>query len=205
MRIGDLKPIKIRRRYGKQIAVFLLVLSAARTCKRSIQACAALTYPAYAACRDSRHKRIVLYVFCYYGARGDERAPAYRMPADHGGVGSQRSTLFNQGLGIYTVYGEMRPWSNDVGKHAGRAAEYVVLQLHAFVNRHVVLDAHAVAHFYVIRYVHVLPQRTVLSDNRSLLNMREMPDFSSFSHRCTLVYIAAGVNETVILVVHCFL
>ena len=161
--------------------------------------------PAYAACRDSRHKRIVLYIFCYYGARGDERAPAYRMPADHGGVGSQRSTLFNQGLGIYAVYGEMRPWSNDVGKHAGRAAEYVVLQLHAFVNRHVVLDAHAVAHLYVIRYVHVLSQRTVLSDNRSLLNMREMPDFSSFSHRCTLVYIAAGVNETVILVVHCFL
>lgn len=99
----------------------------------------------------------------------------------------------------------MRPWSNDVGKHAGRAAEYVVLQLHAFVNRHVVLDAHAVAHLYIIRYVHVLPQRTVLSDNRSLLNMREMPYFSSFSHRCTLVYIAAGVNETVILVVHCFL
>ena len=74
-----------------------------------------------------------------------------------------------------------------------------------FLRDHTALLLSTVAHLYVIRYIHVLPQRTVLSDNRFLLNMREMPDFSSFSHSCTLVYIAAGVNETVILVVHCFL
>ena len=65
----------------------------------------------------------------------------------------------------------MRPGSDDIGEYAGGAAEYVVLQLYAFVHRYVVLDADAVAYLYVIRYIHILSQRAVFSDNRSFLDM----------------------------------
>ena len=69
------------------------------------------------------------------------------------------------------MYGEMRPGSHDVGEYARRAAKYVVLQFYAFVHRHVILNADAVAYLYVIRYIHILSQRAVFSDNRSFLDM----------------------------------
>ena len=90
--------------------------------------------------------------------------------------------------------------SCNIRKYTRRAAEYVILQLYAFVDGNVVLDTDAVSDPDVVRDIDILSQRTVAPDDGSLLNMAEMPNLRSRADGHAIVDITAFVNEVVL---HC--
>jgi hypothetical protein len=54
------------------------------------------------------------------------------------------------------MHGIMGTGHKDVGKHTRRAAKDVVLQLYAFVDGDIVLDAHSISYFHIVSDVDVL-------------------------------------------------
>ena len=94
-------------------------------------------------------------------------------------------------LGVLGAGGEV------IGKDAGRAAEHIVLQLHALVEGNIVLYFAAVADPYMIADIDVLPQRAALSDARAALEVAEMPDLRALADLHILVDVGAFVDKIV--------
>ena len=93
---------------------------------------------------------------------------------------------------------EVGTWHKDVGKHTGRTAEHVVFKLHALIDGNVVLDAHAVAYLDLRANVDILPQRAVLAQNGTLLDMAEMPHLGAAAYLDAIVDIGTLVYENIV-------
>lgn len=119
------------------------------------------------------------------------------MAADDGGVGPDRGPLLDQrpfvargAFGVFCTGGQV------VGKDHRRPAENIVLQLHPFVDRDVVLHLDAVADFNVGGDVDILPEGAVFPDDRAALDVAEEPDFGAAADRDVGVDVAAwGVRN----------
>ena len=174
------------------------VLSSARACKAVVQTTTTLAHPPYLPGRNTSHQSIIFYVPCHHGSSGDQRRAANRMAANNGAVSSERSSLAYERARVRAMHRKMRPRGTHVREYARRAAEYVILQLYAFVNGYVVLDTDAVSDPDVVRDIDILSQRTVASNDGSFLNVAEMPDLRSCADGHAIVDITAFVNEVVL-------
>ena len=153
------------------------VLSPARARVRTVQTTAAFAHPR---------------------TGGDHRRAAYRMAAYDGAIGAQGSSLAYARTHVRAMHRKMRPRGTHIREYTRRAAEYVILQLYAFVDGYVVLDTDAVSDPDVVRDIDILSQRTVAPDDGSLLNMAEMPNLRSRADGHAIVDITAFVNEVVL-------
>lgn len=174
-----------------------MVMAAALALERRVQPLAALAHPPYTASRNSCHQGVVGNIVSDDGSGGYQGAAANRMATYDGAVGAQRGTLTDEGLGINAVDWEMGTRRGDIGEHAAGAAEHVVLDFNAFVDRHIVLDADAIADADIVGHVDILAQRTALAQAGSLLDMAEMPDLGACTYLHIVVDVAAFVNEVV--------
>ena len=155
------------------------VLSPARANEAFIQAMAALAHPPYLPGRNAGHQSIVFNVPCHHGSGGDQGAAADRMAADHRAVRAQGRALAHARTRVNAMHRKMRPRRSHVREYARRTTKHIVFQLYAFVDGYVVLDSDTVPYPDVVRDVDVLPQRTVPTDDGSLLNVTKMPDLRS--------------------------
>ena len=162
------------------------------------KAFAALADPAYLTGRNSGHQRVVLYVSGHYRAGADKGAPADGMAAHYRAVRAERCAFAHARTRVNPVHREVRPRGVHVGEYAGRSAEYVVLQLHAFVDRDIVLDADAVAYTDVAAYIDVLSERAVGTDLGTFLDMAEMPNLGTGTYLDSVIDVAALVNVIVL-------
>src|SRR5690606_25994675 len=78
------------------------------------------------------------------GAGTDHRVLADRDAAQDRRVGTDRGPLAHEGARELVLALDVGTRVLDVGEHAGRTEEHVVLERDAVVDRHVVLDATAV-------------------------------------------------------------
>ena len=162
------------------------------------QPLAAFAHPADLPGGHAYHQGVILHVAGHHGPGGDERRTADRVAADYGTVGSQGSPLAHARACVYTVYREMGPRSNYIREYTRGPTKNIVLEFNALVNGDVVLDAATVPDPDVVADVHVLPQRTVPTDDSSLLDVAEMPNFGSSADGDPIVDIAARVYEKVL-------
>ena len=171
------------------------VVAAAGAGQGFVQDLAAFADPTDLAGRDAGHQGVILHVPCHHGSGGDERRAAYRMAADDGAVGSEGSPFAHERARENTVNRKVRPGGGHIREHAGRAAENIVFQFHAFVHRDVVLEPATVADPHVVADIDILSERTVPSDNGSPLDMAEVPYLRAGADGDSLIDIAAFVNE----------
>ena len=71
----------------------------------------------------------------------------------------------------------------------------MILQLHPFVNRDIVLDPDPIADADIVRHIDILAQGTILPDYRPTLHMAEMPDLRAGADLHIIIDIAAFVYE----------
>ena len=171
------------------------VVAAAGAGQGSVQNLATFADPADLAGRNADHQGEILHVPCHHCPGGDQRRTAYRMAAYDGAVGSEGSSLAHERARVNTVYREMRPGCDHIREHAGRAAENIVFQFHAFVHGDVVLEPATVADPHIVADIDILTERTVPSDNSSPLDMAEVPYLRVGADGDSLIDIAAFVNE----------
>ena len=164
------------------------------------KAFAALADPAYLTGRNTGHQSIVLNVSGHHRAGTYQGAAADGMAAHYRAVRAERCAFAHARTRVNPVHREVRPRGVHVGEHAGRSAEYVVLQLYPLVYRDIVLDTDAVAYADVAAYVDVLSERAVRSDHGTLLDMAEMPYLGTGTYLDSVIDVAALVN---VIVLHC--
>ena len=174
------------------------VLSPARASKAIVQTTTTLAHPPYLPGRNTSHQSIIFYVPCHHGSSGDQRRAANGMAANDGAIGSEGCSLAYARTRINSMHREMRPRGTHVREYARRAAEYVILQLYAFVNGYVVLDTDAVSDPDVVRYIDILSQRTIAPNDGTFLNVAEMPDLRSCADGHAIVDITAFMDEEVL-------
>ena len=174
------------------------VLSPARADETVIQAMTALAHPPYLPGRDAGHQSVIFHILGHYGSGGDQGAPSYRMTAHYRAIRAERCAFAHARTRVNSVHREVRPRSIYIREYAGRTAEDIVFDLHALVDRNIVLNPDTIANASVITYIHILAQGTVRSNDSSLLDMAEMPNFRSGANLYAVIHIAAFVNEKVL-------
>ena len=163
------------------------VLSPARASEAFVQTMAALAHPPYLPGRHAGHQSIILYVPCHHGSGGNHGAASNGMATDHRAVRAQGRALAYARTRINTMHRKVRPWRAHVREYARRTTKNIVFQFYALVDGYIVLDSDTVSDPDVVRYVDILSQRTVASDDGSLLNMTKMPNFRSRADGYTIV------------------
>ena len=155
----------------------------------------ALAHPSYPSGRHPGHQRIIWHIVRDHGTGGDEGRLPDRMAADNGTVGTQRGSLFDQGLGIYAMHREMSPRRDHIGEHATGATEDIVLNLHPFINRDVVLDTDTIADSDIVAYIDILAKRAMATDTGTFLDVAEVPYLGVIANKDIVVHIAAFMNK----------
>ena len=163
----------------------------------AIEPLSTFTNPPDPSGRDTSHQGIIFYIAGNYGAGRDQGAAANGMAADDGGVGADRSAFPNQRPDVLAVGWKVRPRRIHIGKDAGRTAEHVVLQLNAFVNGDIVLNADPVPDPDAGSHIHILPQRTIPADDSPRLDVAKVPDPGTCANLGTFIDITALVYEVV--------
>src|SRR5215472_2990014 len=88
----------------------------------------------------------------------------------------------------------MAAGTNDIGKHHGWTAEYVVFQFHAriqgdvILNLYVIADAHSGGNVDVLTKIASAPNLAIRHD------VRKMPDLRAFADFARLIHDGGGVN-----------
>ena len=128
-------------------------------------------------------------------AGGDHGPSPYLHAADDRRVRPDRCAFTHDSpFAPIAALGVFRPWRQIVREHAGGTAEHVVLQLHSFVNRDVVLDLDPVADLRVRAHVNVLAERASSTDGGTRLDMAEVPYPRALADCHALVSIRALVH-----------
>ena len=176
------------------------VLSPARACEAVVQTTTTLAHPPYLFGRDPGHQSIIFYVFRHNGAGSDQGAATYRMTAHYCAIRTEGGSLAHARTRVNSVHREVRPRSIYIRKNAGRATEYIVFELNAFVDGNIVLDPDTIPNVDIVTNIHILAQGTILSDNSPPLDMAEMPNLRSGANLDAVIHVTALVNEKVL---HC--
>src|SRR5438105_3091701 len=119
-----------------------------------------------------------------------ERVLAERDPAQNRGVGADGAPPFDARGSVLVLARHVAPRVQHVGEHARRPAEHIVLQGHAFVDRHVVLDLDVVADPRARHHHHVLAQIAPLADDRAGHDVAKVPDLRAPADARAVVDIA---------------
>jgi len=171
-----------------------MICSTTRTFKGIVETFATFAYPAELTGRDSYHKGIVLDILSDNGAGADESRAAYGVSTDDGTVGTERCAFLDECLDINAVDREMGTRGRDVGENAGGTAENIVLNLHAFIDRDIVLNTDTIADADVVADVNILTQGAVLAKAGPLLDVAEVPDFRAIADFDIVVDVTRRMN-----------
>src|SRR5690606_30327583 len=114
-----------------------------------------------------------------------------------GGVGADGRPAPDPGGLVFVLARDVGARVDDVGEHARRAAENIVLELDAFVDGHVVLDLDVVADSSPRHHHYVLAQVAALANDRTGHHVREVPDPGAGADHRTVIDIAGFVSEPV--------
>ena len=120
------------------------------------------------------------------------------MTAHYRAIRAERCAFAHARTRVNSMHREVRPRSIYIRKNTGRAAEDIVLNLNTLVDGDVVLDADTIPDPDIVRHIDVLSQRTVPADDRSLLDMAEMPNFRPGADLDAVIHVTALVNEKVL-------
>src|SRR5882724_11326717 len=101
------------------------------------------------------------------------------MTADDGRVGADAGAVFDEGRQELAAPADMGAREQYVGEHHRRAAEDIVFQRYALIDRHIVLDLAAIPDPHIGSDHHVLAEIAVGADLRAGKDMSEMPDFGA--------------------------
>ena len=101
---------------------------------------AVAAHPAAASRRHADHQRVVGHIAAHHRAPGDERVAAEGRAAHDGRVRADGRAAAHHRPQILAVADDLRAGVDDVGEHARRPAEDVVLQIDGVIHRDVVLD-----------------------------------------------------------------
>ena len=159
-----------------------------------VEAFATFTDPAELTGRDSYHKGIVLDILGNNGAGTDEGRVTNGVTTDDGAVGTEGGTFLDECLGIDAVNREVGTRCRDIGEDAGGTTENIVLYLHTFIYRYIVLDANAIANADIVANVDILPQRAVFAQSSTLLDVAEVPYLRAFADFYIVIDVTAFVN-----------
>src|SRR5450755_4248970 len=130
-------------------------------------------HPADLARGDTQQKRVVGVTAADDGARANECVAAEVGAADDGRVGSERRPAPHQRGDERTFPRQLGSRIFDVREYARGAAEDVVFQLDAVVQRNVILNFDAVADLRARGNEYVLSEVTALPDHGSRHHMTE--------------------------------
>ena len=158
----------------------------------------ALAYPPYLPGRHAGHQGVIFHILGHNSPGGNHSATPYCMTTNYGTIGSQGSSLAYERARVRVMYRKMSPRGNHIREYARRATENIVFDFNAFVDGDVVLDADTIPDPDMVRHIDVLAQRTVPADDRSLLNMAEMPNFRPGADLDAVIHVTALVNEKVL-------
>ena len=176
------------------------VLSPARACKTVVQTTTTLTHPPYLPGRHTGHQSKIFYVIRHNGTGGYQGAAPYRMPAHYCAIRAEGGSLAHARTRVNSVHREVRPRSIYIRKNAGRTTEDIVFELNAFVDGNIVLDPDTIPYVDIVANIHILAQRTILSNDCPPLDMAEMPNFRSGANLDAVIHVTTLVNEKVL---HC--
>src|SRR5262249_40042939 len=140
------------------------------------QPLATLAHPSNPSSRNANHQPERGNVRRYYCPGTDERVFADRHSADDGRVGSDARSAPDQRGRVFALPGDVTAGVEHVGEDAGRSAEDIVFQRHAFVDRDVVLDLHVVADPGPGHDDDVLAEVAAFTDLRPGHDVDEVPD-----------------------------
>ena len=163
-----------------------------------IQFAAAFANPADPAGGDACHQGIIGDVMGNDGPCGSQGAATEGVAADDGAVRAQARALAYARTRKKTMCGKVCARGVDIRENAGRTAEDIVFQVHAFVDGNVVLDPDPVANPDAGAYVDILSERAVCTDDGAGLDMAEMPYLGTGSDGRTCVHVAALMHEPVL-------
>ena len=204
---NDSCTVVILRRQPKDLFPFFpegialgTVAPPARAGEALVQPAAAFADPADPAGGDACHQGIIGNVVRDDGPGGYQCAAADGVAADDRAVRAQARALAYARTRKDAMRRKVRTGRIHVGKDAGRPAEDVVFQVHAFVDRDVVLDTDAVADRYPRTDVDVLSEGAVAADDGAGLDMAEVPYLRPGSDGCAGIHVAALMHESVL---HC--
>ena len=145
-----------------------------------LDAIAAGAHPADDSRRIADHEREIRHIPCDDGAGTHECILSDRDAADDRAVRTQGRSAPDQSRPQLVHPADLAARIVNIGKNHRRAAEDVVFEGDAFIDRYVILDFHTVADTDIRADDHVLADAAVSSDPRILQNMRNVPDACSF-------------------------
>ena len=122
------------------------------------------------------------------------------MTAHYRAIRTEGSSLAHARTRVNSMHREVRPRSIYIRENAGRSTEDIVFKLNAFVDGNIVLDPDSIPYADIVTNIHILAQGTILSDDSSLLDMAEMPNFRPGANQDAVIHVTALVNEKVL---HC--
>src|ERR1035438_3257025 len=114
-----------------------------------------------------------------------------RMAAYNCSICTNRSTFLNQRFNI-VISTNLRIFTYRVkyiSKYHGRSAKDIIFQHYTFIYRNVILYLAEIAYSNIITNVYILSKYTPFTYLCTLLNVREMPDFS------TIPYFAGFIDK----------
>lgn len=160
------------------------------------EALAAFAGPAGLFRGDADHEGVVGNVGGDDGAGGDEAVTPQGDAADDCGVGADARAAADDGLHVVVgpTLGVFAARIADVGEGHRRAAEDVVLQFDAFVDRDVILNLAVIADADVGGDVDVLTDGTVRTDPRAGLDVGEVPDLRAVADLHVFINDAGGMD-----------
>lgn len=89
---------------------------------------------------------------------------------------------------------------NNICKNHRRTTEYIIFQLHFFINRNIILYLDKISNFYLISYTNILSQSAFFTNYYSRMNMREMSYLSSLTNFYIIINKTALVNKNISLI-----
>ena len=105
------------------------------------------------------------------------------MTAHNSGVSTKRGTFFYESIDV--IFGtDLRvfaSWVKDVCEHHRGSAKDIIFEGYAFIHGDVVLNFHIISDSHIISDVYILSEYAEFTDFCARLDVREVPDFCSFS------------------------
>jgi hypothetical protein len=88
----------------------------------------------------------------------------------------------------------LRTRIGNIGQHARRSQEHIVLNGNAAVDRNIVLNLYAITENSVGRNQDVLSERAIFSYYRSRTDVSKVPNACALTYHCALIDDSGGVN-----------
>ena len=181
-------------------ALFAVGRTAAVALRSSIghlEPLAALAHPSDSPRRNAYHQSVRWNVRCHDRSGPDERVRSERDAAHHRSIRTYRRTAADQRTLILVLAPYVTSRGVHIGEHTRWAAEHVVFENDAFVDRDVVLDLDVVADLGIRHHDHVLTEGAPFADLCGGHDVTEMPNLGPLSNGRTVIDVCTLMHEKI--------